>query len=592
MTLKRFAGLLIIASVFMVSCGKKGPSYAQYIPKESTYVMTFDVRSMMEKLEKDSLTVESMMTLMKEENSDADYLKAMEVWKQFKDAGIDWTSKLLLAVPSFDMNRGNASVEVVAGLSDAKKLEDFINKMPEKQTIQKGEGFSYISQPDAVLGWNDKAVIILFNNSSARYEFDGGDNTAKPAGAANTGVEKLKKYFALKKDESIASIDKFTDLAGQKADIGIYSSSASALDGAGGGGPAAAFLPKAKELLEGVYSTSTINFEDGKIVLDGNTYAGKKMADLLKKYWDSEIDFNMIENYPSNNINGVMAFSFKSEFIPAVLKELGLDALANMALAQAGTTAEDITKAFKGDFAVVVSDFTFESKTVSYPDYSDGKDGATSTSYTRQEPSAKVLVTAKIGDKAAFEKLLKIAEDKGGFIRQGNKLVPGRDGVADSSFKYSIGIEGDLLVFSTDANVYSSFVAKSTKIGLSDDVKKTLKGSAFGAFIDVEKILAGIPESSFDSTDVTDKAILNKAKATFKTGWFTSGKFDGSKFSGKGEVAFVDGKKNSLAQLVRFAMYAAELKKAESAKRRAEWEKADVLADSAVVTPVPGPGSK
>ena len=123
-------------------------------------------------------------------------------------------------------------------------------------------------------------------------------------------------------------------------------------------------------------------------------------------------------------------------------------------------------------------------------------------------------------------------------------------------------------------------ILKTSKIGLRNEAKAILKGSSIAFFIDAEKILNGIPESIFDSTSIHEKNVLAKSKTVFKTLDFTTSNFDGKKIDGKGEVIMTTNK-NSLPQLVRFLMYAAEEMKLKNAGQEAN------MTDSTATEPTP-----
>lgn len=562
---KKFSGFLLITAVTLfAACSKKGPSYTQYIPKDASYVVSIDVKSMVAKLEKDSLSVENMLEVIKDSTNPSKYAKAVEIWKQFKDAGLDLENKVFIAVPAINMSAGNLDIEVLAGLKDEKKLEAFITKMPEAPKVTKEGDISYATVNEWLVGWNKEAVMILGGRSTPKMaEVYNGDSTMTapaPVPGASAGLpDKMKKFFALKKDESIAAVNSFNDLAAEKGDIAIFTNTTT-LAGSQTN-PALAMMPKVKELLEGIYSTTIIDFEDGKMVMKSNTYTGPKLSEILKKYAGPVVDMSLVEPYPSNNVGGITAFSFNPELIPALLKETGFDAMADLVLTQQGITTADIAKAFKGDFAVIFSDFTITK--VEKKNWDDQP-------YMTDEPSAKLLVAVRIGDKASFEKLLALGTKSGNILRQGNRLVPARNGEADTSSKMFVGIENDLLVFSNDDAVYKAYVAKTGKIELNNDVRGAMKGSSLVFFVDAGKILNSIPETIFDSTSVHEKNVLAKSKTVFKTLSFNMSNFDGKKVSGNGEITMAS-EKNSLPQFVRFLMYTAEEMKLKDAEQAARW---------------------
>ncbi len=574
MNLKHLVGAALVGMLLLTACGKKAPAYAKYIPKESSYVIAIDVQGMMEKLQKDSLTMDNMLDAFKD--SSADYAKAVSTWKDFKDAGVDFSNKIFVTVSTGGMGMmqgGNGtSFEMVGGLKDASKLEAFIKKQPHFTEVKKGDGFSYAGEDNMLVGWNDEAVIMVGvneNNYTNYMNNDSADAAPRSQSSTSTAAEKLKKYFKLDKNESMASVSTFNDLMGKTADISMYSSP----NTSGMPAMATAMVPKLKDLIDGMYSTTIINFEDGKVDAQTTGYLSEKMAAIIKKYPSNDIDMGMLDNYPSSNVDGLMIFSFNPQIIPALIKEAGADAIANVGLANAGLNLDEVGSIFKGDFAFVVSDFAMAKK-----DFGSG--------YSAESPTVKMLFSAKIGNKAALDKIIAIGEKQGMIVRQGNSILMANNGVPSPSTGYVVSLANDAITVASDSALMVSYLAKTQKIGLSNDVKGKLKSTSFAFYTDIEKVLTGIGTSTFDSTDVEGKNIFDKAKATFKDGWFTAGNFDGKKSESKGELVFEDPKKNSLSQIVNFVIYAGQQHRAKSAKQTAAYENnnGDVI-DSALAAP-------
>lgn len=301
---------------------------------------------------------------MKDSTDPTKYTKALETWKDFKDAGLDLESRLLVSIPTLDIDGGSIYVQTLVGLKDADKLKAFIAKMPEAPKVQEEKDFSYAVKEDMVVAWKKDVVMMVAGGatpdlSNMQDMLDADTNTmAAPAIAGNAGLlDKVKKYFALKKEESIATNDAFNKLMAEKADVAMFSNSSSL---AGSQAMAMASMPKVKELIEGIYSTSTMNFEDGAVKISGNSYMSKKLGEILKKHSGSKIDASLVEPFASDNVTGLTAFSFNPQIIGDLLKETGFDALVNMGLAQQNLTIDEVLKAFKGDFAILFSDFKME----------------------------------------------------------------------------------------------------------------------------------------------------------------------------------------------------------------------------------------
>jgi hypothetical protein len=563
MKTRQIFGWVLLAAVLLTACSKKGPSYAKYVPKSAGYVLAFDLKRLTQKLEQDSLTFENMLTVINEDKSSKAYTEALSKWNEFKDAGVDFEQKVLVAVPALDVTAGSVSFQLVAGLKDPSKLEAFIAKQKDAPKIEKEGNLSMVDMNGVVLGWNKEAVMLVGAQSTPSYDLLN-DSTDAPIDAV-PGAEGekalLKKYFDLKKDESVLSLDEFGQLMEDPADVAVFTNSES-MTGTQVNPLMATMQSKLKDLLQGMYSTTKINFEQGKIVVESNSFIGTKMGDLLKKFAGPVVDMSLVERYPSANMNGVAAFSFKPELIPAFLQETGFDALAGVAMAEAGVTVDDVIKAFKGDFAIMFSDFAIQH-------VDQGKDAA----FKAHMPVAKVLMAVRIGDKAAFEKLLNTAAGKNLIRREGNRIYPGGEelnaAVGNSVF---VGIENDLLVVASDSAIYAGYAAATTGAALKPAAASAIKGKSLGFYVDASSILQGISNDVFDSTDVHMKNILDRSRGTFKEMWFNTSNFDGKKISSYGELVLAD-QKNALPQLVRFLMYAADEVKLQQKQEEIMYQK-------------------
>ncbi len=217
----------------------------------------------------------------------------------------------------------------------------------------------------------------------------------------------MATLFAQKEDASISSIPEFKDLMGEKADLQFWTNSSSSL----------AMIPfigmtKAADLFKDAYSASTVNFEDGKVTMKSKSYSGKDLKAMLDKYKGPTVNMDMVDKYPST-VNGFAAFSFNPQLIGDIIKYIGVDATANQYMQQMGFTMDDVLKAFKGDFAVVFSDFGVTSRP---NEFAPGE--------TISQPNAKLIFNAAIGDKASYDKIVSALTAKGLMVQQGGQYVP------------------------------------------------------------------------------------------------------------------------------------------------------------------------
>ena len=563
MKFRQFTGLILLVAVLLSSCSKKGPDYARYIPKTAGYVISFDVQRLTQKLAEDSLTMENMLSVLKDDHDSKDYSEALAKWAEFRDAGVDFEQKVLVAIPALDVTTGSASFQMVAGLKDAAKLEAFIAKMPQAPKVQQEGDISMVDMGDMVLGWKKGAVMMVGTHTAEDYDLLN-DSTEAPIGAlpGAEGVKALlKKFFEQKKDESILSVKDFVTALEKPSDVMVFTNS-DALTGATVNPFMAAMQTKLKELLQGVYSVTRINFEEGRILMENEAYAGAKMSELLKKYAGPVVDMSLVERYPGSNVNTVTAFSFNPQLLPAFLQETGFDALAGVALAETGITMDEVIKAFKGDFAIMSSDFTV--KTMNKGQAED---------FMSYMPTGQLLAAVRIGDKAAFDKLLALAEKQQLIRREGNRIypvVPPTDMAAGNAVV--AGVENDVLIIASDSALYAGYAAAKSNPAVKAGAVTALKGKSIGFYVDAASILQGIPDAVFDSSDLHEKNILHRSRETFREMWFNTANFDGKKISSQGEVVMAPGK-NALPQMVRFLMYAAEEMKLKEKEEEALYQR-------------------
>jgi len=529
--------LLILVAVVAVfaSCKKSVPKQVKYIPKDATFVLGINTRSLYEKAGKSNISLDSVFNTFSKEAADPDVTKMKNAVGDLKDAGIDFSEQIYLFVKAGGsiMNGKSVSMATIALLKDASKFEAYLRKQKADVSIKKEAKYSYAALGnDFVAGWSSDVAIIsnVSGGRNAPGSYSSGEGTLSQA--------QLTTLFEQKDEESAASISEFRDLVKEKADAFFWSNSSSIFDQVPMLG-----MTKVSDLFKDTYTAGTINFEDGKIVADTKSYSSKALQDIIKKHPSQDLDFKMITQYPSSNIDGFISFSFNPELLIDILKYSGFDGQANQFLGDLGFTIEDVAKAFKGDVAAVVSDLTVVTKPNPYY-----------PAATTKQPEVKFIFNAKVGDKASYDKVMGALEKKGLVSKSGNEY-------RITSFNVGVpySIDDKNILVGLDSTVLQSYKAGNGKADLPDDIKSKSSGQAMSAFIDISKILTAIPLDS--GAKAEEVALMDKAKATFKNISATSGHFDGKLSKSEIELKFVDDKKNSLVNLLEFFAAAAKTAK-------------------------------
>lgn len=553
--LKHTLGLLAFALVIS-SCGKKAPEMTKHIPKDASYVIGFNMKQMQDKLVKEQLTFDNFISFL-QGDKDSAYTKAKKFYDDIKSSGLDTEAPvyMYMNLDPANMQTMKGQVSFLFAVKDADKMEAYIKKNAAGAVIGKGDGFSHVAMPgnaNGSLGWNKEFAVAVLELGGSSYSFDdySVDSTGTAPNLKNDGGNKnltaLNAVFKMKESESVAANSEFKDLVGKNADMFIWTSTNSF------SGMPGIPLPKLKDFMKDNYSATTINFEEGKVIMDGDAIVNETLKTILSKYAGPEVNMDLLENYPSSNVDGAVAVNFNPEIIMAFVKELGFEGLADMGLASQGITTADITKAFKGEMAFAFSDFAVKQEPASWD-----------SSYMMDKPSAKWMLNIKVGDKPSFDKLMSVAMKSGGVEKQGDKYVIKGMGEND---KTAISITGSNVIVTGDDATLGAYLAKSTKIGLSDEVKKKFTGPT-ALYFDIKKILASVPTQK----DTSDMLVMEKSKALFKEVWGNTSNYSRGKVHSHFELTLQDEKTNSLAQLAKFFQFAATEMKKKRDKQAAEY---------------------
>ncbi|UYQ92923.1 DUF4836 family protein [Chitinophaga horti] len=542
--------------VLMSSCSKV-PTQSKHIPKEAAFVLSIDGKQLHDKLVASGITMDKLFESIQGGDTTSEVAKGM---KEIENSGIDLKSQVFIAMTP--ATGGKMTFNFVGKLDDAAKFEAFLKK--NKSTVEikaEGSDFKYAAIDEAVVGWNKDVIIGVAIQGSY------GDESTS---AAKVEVARL---FKLKESESANSIDGFKKLMKEKADMSMFAN-IGALYGMEQSGAAAMMMGSLKKLYEGAYYTATANFENGKIEASMKTYPSEALAKIMKKYdWDG-VDLSMLEKYPSANINGFALVNFDLRMIADIVKEAGMDGLVNMGLAQSGLTLDDILKAFKGEIVAVASDFKNVKKVSEWD-----------STYTYNSQEVKWLFALKVGEKAAFDKVMGSQFGQQMFTKQGDKYILKEEMAAMS--KVAVSIDSKDIIVASDAALQAEYVAGKGKATVPAEVLSEAKGNPGAFWVDLEKILASAPLDEIGAPEVE-----TELKSLFKDIRIISAKPNGGVSTSTFVLNFKNKEQNSLAQLINFGTKAAKVIKEKEAAQRAAWETEedttvaeDAVVDTAVAAP-------
>lgn len=536
--------LFIVAIILLItSCGKKAPNESKYIPKDASMVVVVNPKSLEDKLQSGNLTFDSITNriltndrIATEENK--------KKWEDFKNSGVDLDKNIYYFMTqkgSLDKNL-KTIINFMATIKDEAKFDKFIKEQKDINAteIEKNKDFSILKTGnDVVLSWNKEVVMLSITLEKVRGSYDETGNYIEPdlSVIQSNLKNEVNRYYTLKENESIASVSYFKDMFKDKAD-GYMFSTTSGVSSLLSSSPFN--IPKLQELVEGNYSTSTFNFENGKIDVKSKSYLNPFLSSLVKKYGGKEVNEDFLENFPSQNMNGALLISFNPALLDALLKELEIRGMVDGFLSKEGLTSADIFKVLKGEINFALSDFLIETKEVPYTSPYDG----TTSTYSKTVPSFKLIFEAPVGDKAAFEKIISKAVE----MKMLTKTSTGYEGgeLMSSTGMYLIADEKKI-VLASDKEFYNTYLTKKSKSNIGSDILKKFDNKIIASYIDFNSIINGVLPSTKDSTMVK---ILNILNGRFTNLVSTVEKFDGKSMDGKFEINMKNSKQNSLVSFV------------------------------------------
>ncbi|RAI98721.1 uncharacterized protein DUF4836 [Chitinophaga skermanii] len=570
--------LTALSAILVLSSCSKTPEQSKYIPKEASFVISLNSKQIEQKLINAGLSsdkvFENVAKAQKEATGTSDTSNpVMKGWKDAMSSGFDLKGSVYLFMSqSADKTSYFATI---GKLKDATAFDAFIKKNLSGATFTKeGDITVGIYEDKGVVAWNNSTVIALMENPADKYakayagdfsEDDFADSaaTAKANTPITTSLKaEVTRLFGLKADQAVGTHESFKDIAKDNSDITAWVNYGAMFDqqmknAPGEVGMMVAMVGgKAKQLVDGTFYTSAVNFEDGKIVAKFNTYMGKELTDIIKKAKGGGYDPAQIEAYPSTDVFGYLGYSFDLHVVGDILKFLGYDSLVDGQLAQAGLTTADVLNAFTGDISLVGSDFSVTKDTV----------------YGSTKPNAKWMFTMKVGDKAAFEKVMSSPMVANLFTKEGDQYVPtqpvGEMGVSINTKAITVGSTKELV---------DSYTAGKGKIGMDNSILKLGKGKTAVAYVDIAKLLTNLPTAEMGISD----SLATDMKNVLKDVKMTADQVSGNKQASVVELTFKNEKENSLAQIINLSMKAYKAIEEKKKADAAAWG-SDAVVDSAI----------
>jgi len=565
--------LLIGGLLLLASCSNKAPKEAAYIPKTASFVLTLDLNQLQQKLNEGGYTTDSLITLFAGKDSAAEKIKKL-LQDGRKESGINWNEKVFIFVNQKDFpdKSSSTSVNIMASTSNENAVGKYLLQHDEfkNKKIQQEKNYSYIQdEKEWQVSWNKDVCILTYYMHETLPTYDTVKmyfEEPKPADLPKECKAEANQFFTQSTSQSLATVEVFNEMFREKADGFLFTSSNSSL-------PMLRKLPfnppKLEELLKNNYTTATIHFEKGKVRIQSNNYTNPVLNNLLGKYAGPVVNFSLVNNYPSQQINLVAMASFNPEIIGGILKHLDLEGFANSYLEKNGLQMKDVYKAFKGELSVVVSDIQY-----SKPDPMKKRD---ELSMERGLPQGKFIVKIPVGDVTSYRKIMDMAVTAGLILKTGTQYHSG--GVAGASL-YFLGNDQQIILAS-DSAFYNQSLAnngKNNPLFTKEPINKYTASSIL-FYMDIASTIHGLIP---DSTNSQYNKLLYQIGASCKEVVLSTGNFDGKTTASQAELLMQNNNVNSLVSIVQLLAFVAdELNVNKENEQITEWHGSNPFIKSA-----------
>lgn len=527
----RFLLLLSLFAVFIFTACNKGGKTGLLVPKDAGLVLHVDLSSLSSKLSWKEIQQTAWYA---EAQKKADDSLAKKLLADPASSGVDTEGGIVM----FMKRTGNSGYIAVEGkLKDAGKFKKTILEGGKNDVqIQKDGDFNFATMSnngDATLYFNDKMFVFVADASDGKAVIPNQSMPQLPSASQKYQLDSLKYFakniFNLKGKDLLDSDERFADLISDKADMHYWVNTGN-LYGGLLGGPLA--MMKIGDVLQGNVSTGKANFENGKIVVDSKQFYGEKLAELFKKYSGKNVSNEILAKLPEQNVLAVFAMNYNPEGIKEFLKLLGVDGMANAAMAQFGYSIDEFVKANAGELAFALTDFSITKKPATM-----ALDNGEIINYDEEKPDMKFVFGTSVKDKAAFQKLIDLI----------GKNVKDKIPMAADSSKSGLKnkLQDKWFAFGTSDAEVDAFLSGNKKPAYSG----IFSGHNGGGYVDLQKVIMAAAANNKDTT--AKKAI--DISATFWKNVSMFWDMKGGTATSRFEINLQDANTNSLKQLNKYA---------------------------------------
>ncbi len=548
----RFALLACLSVALMTGACNKIPDHARYIPKDAVAVISVNLRSLSKKIAWNMITGSK---LFKEMQKRIPEKNAKDAMLGIEKAGIDALNVFYVYVKTDARFSGGNRVTGLVPLSDAAQWESYIRQVfPDVKIVQKGEHKEASLGTGMYVSWNKNLLMIMnvIIKDSDREMMDtvmGDPDKAPEADWAAVAAE-MEAAYTLSSDNSVTTNKHFSSMEMSGHDITFWLNYDQLMTQYNSNVAEKVGMSLSGALWKDAAFSAGFDFKKGKITGDLRYFMSPDLKDIGAELGGTNVDKDMMERLPSDNMDILMAFHISPKGIKQMLEKTGYLGLANVSLTTQNMSVDNVLDAFTGDMAVIMNDFSLKSEAAT-----DSLMGQAVLHYN-QKPSLNMSYVIKINKKDEFQKLVKLARENG--------LQPMGNG-----FVIPISLKDSVYIMMNDQYVIAANNYKHATGFLSGDFKatkmrpeiaKTIMGHPVSMYVDIQQLFKNVDNTISHSAH--DSAMIAESKKLLNNCSLTGGAFVNNAFEYHMDVNFMNPDENSIIELMDYGMKMSDADKA------------------------------
>lgn len=427
---------LLISATFI-----QAQDLTKLIPSDAIGVFGINAENYSKKVDMDKVLELDVMKMMdsqlKSQMQDSYDLISL-IYKDPKAAGVNLFPKSYVYTQLLDSLVLGA---YITGVSDKKKLEEFLQGLPmiDASQIQKGKGYRYVSIASASVAWTSDVLMVAFvegeqKNLYAGLDYDDEeyydklDARRKAFDKTKAAVLSEKLDMVVKVNQSVEGNANFAQFQKSTYDMGLWLNLETVMnlvqktqDESPMMAVQAQMMESMSELWENNYHHTLLTFDDGEINMAHKSYTNDRLFNLYKGVYDKKLQPKMMKYVNGASLLGLGAFSvdIKKTFEAALeiyrpmfdqIPQFGGQAESVLDLLGIALDEDALANIFDGEMLVAVTDFKEVEVTYIAHEYDDDYN-LKKVEKTRKQQLPLIVAELGIGNKENFMKLIQALEN-------------------------------------------------------------------------------------------------------------------------------------------------------------------------------------